>query len=99
MASRALKIDPAKSEQITSELLDESVQPAVFDDVGEVEIAVLAYQYWEERGCPIGSDQEDWFRAEETLKNRRGSLWTAATEHDNNLNYSHTGPPTAFNAD
>jgi hypothetical protein len=27
-------------------------------------IALLAYRYWEERGNPGGSDQEDWFRAE-----------------------------------
>jgi len=27
-------------------------------------IALLAYRYWEERGRPGGSDQEDWFRAE-----------------------------------
>jgi Protein of unknown function (DUF2934) len=33
-------------------------------------IAVLAYQLWIERGCPIGSDQEDWFRAEAILTGR-----------------------------
>lgn len=27
----------------------------------------LAYRLWLERGCPIGSDQEDWFRAENML--------------------------------
>jgi len=27
----------------------------------------LAYQYWEARGRPIGSPEEDWFRAEHTL--------------------------------
>jgi hypothetical protein len=31
------------------------------------EIAAAAYQLWLERGCPIGSDQEDWFRAEATV--------------------------------
>ena len=34
-------------------------------------IAALAYKLWQERGCPIGSDQEDWFRAENELKNRK----------------------------
>lgn len=24
----------------------------------------LAYSYWEERGCPFGSPEVDWFRAE-----------------------------------
>jgi hypothetical protein len=27
-------------------------------------IALLAYTYWEQRGCPIGSPEEDWSRAE-----------------------------------
>jgi hypothetical protein len=30
-------------------------------------IATVAYQLWLVRGCPIGSDREDWFRAEEML--------------------------------
>ena len=30
-------------------------------------IAVLAYQYWQERGCPIGSPEVDWFRAEQEI--------------------------------
>jgi hypothetical protein len=29
--------------------------------------AFLAYQFWQERGCPIGSPDEDWFRAEQEL--------------------------------
>ena len=33
------------------------------------DIATLAYQLWLERGGPIGSDQEDWFRAEMMLTN------------------------------
>jgi len=37
----------------------------------EDEVAALAYKLWQERGCPIGSDQEDWFRAENELKNQK----------------------------
>jgi hypothetical protein len=41
-------------------------------DVSEPEdqqkIAILAYHFWQERGCPIGSPEEDWFRAEQSLK-------------------------------
>jgi hypothetical protein len=33
-------------------------------------IARLAYFYWEERGCPNDSPDEDWFRAEAQLSNR-----------------------------
>ena len=39
-------------------------------------IATLAYELWVQRGCPIGTDQEDWFRAEEEL--RKTSLRTRA---------------------
>ena len=28
----------------------------------------LAYQFWLKRGCPIGSPEDDWFRAEEELQ-------------------------------
>ena len=49
---------------------EEEIQLAAAAPADETDIAVLAYQLWIERGCPIGSDQEDWFRAEEILKNR-----------------------------
>ncbi len=32
------------------------------------EIACLAYESWQQRGCPIGTPEEDWFRAEEQIK-------------------------------
>lgn len=35
----------------------------------ETEIATVAYQLWLDNGCRVGSDQEDWFRAEVMLKN------------------------------
>ena len=31
-------------------------------------VEVLAYQLWLRRGCPVGSDQEDWYQAEADLK-------------------------------
>jgi hypothetical protein len=31
------------------------------------DIAVRAYFYWEARGCPDGSPEEDWLRAEREL--------------------------------
>ena len=34
-------------------------------------IARLAYSYWEARGRPYGSPNEDWFRAEEELRRRK----------------------------
>ena len=34
----------------------------------ESEIATLAYQLWQDNGCPVGSDKEDWFLAKALLK-------------------------------
>jgi Protein of unknown function (DUF2934) len=31
-------------------------------------IAQLAYSYWQARGCPEGSPEEDWLRAEADLR-------------------------------
>jgi hypothetical protein len=36
--------------------------------VGHHEIASLAYELWEARGCPDGSPEDDWFRAVEQLR-------------------------------
>ena len=47
----------------------ESVKTSATVGPTESKIATIAYQLWLDRGCPIGSDQEDWFRAEEMLKN------------------------------
>ena len=33
--------------------------------------ALLAYHLWMERGCPVGSPAEDWFRAERALHSRQ----------------------------
>jgi hypothetical protein len=31
-------------------------------------IARVAYSYWQERGCPEGSPEQDWLRAEEAVQ-------------------------------
>jgi Protein of unknown function (DUF2934) len=41
-------------------------------------IAELAYMMWEKRGRPLGSSQEDWFRAEHDL--RRSREWSLPNE-------------------
>lgn len=37
---------------------------------GHNDIAALAYQLWQDRGCPEGSAEEDWFQAAEILRSR-----------------------------
>ncbi len=34
------------------------------------ELEALAYEYWQERGGPSGSPDEDWYRAEKELHRR-----------------------------
>jgi hypothetical protein len=48
----------------------ESVKTSTAVRPTESEIATLAYQLWQDNGCPVGSDKADWFRAEAMLKNR-----------------------------
>jgi Protein of unknown function (DUF2934) len=40
-------------------------------------VAILAHFYWEARGCPNDSSDEDWFRAEADLHNHRAVTATA----------------------
>jgi len=50
-------------EKVTPEKVSDVVPP-------QGDIAVLAYFYWEARGCPDGSPEEDWLRAEQELLDR-----------------------------
>jgi hypothetical protein len=34
------------------------------------QIAALAYQYWQARGCEHGAPEDDWLRAETELKKK-----------------------------
>ena len=37
-------------------------------ELSHIDIQRLAYQFWEDRGRPWGSSEEDWFRAERELR-------------------------------
>jgi Protein of unknown function (DUF2934) len=41
--------------------------------IGELHevIKELAYEYWEERGRPMGSPEVDWYKAEQTMRSSR----------------------------
>lgn len=52
----------------------QNAPPSPADDE---EIRPLAYQFWLERGCPIGTPETDWFRAEAELKASAGDDDTA----------------------
>jgi len=50
------------------------VEPMGDESPSHAEIAVLAYSYWEARGCQGGSPEEDWFRAERELRSQRSKV-------------------------
>jgi hypothetical protein len=41
------------------------------------EVAELAYHFWVNRGCPMGSPDSDWLRAEQELRRKKRSLVNA----------------------
>ena len=41
-------------------------------------VEAMAYQLWLQRGCPVGSDQEDWYRAEKELTSANRAQLRAA---------------------
>ena len=38
------------------------------DQMEERRVAEMAFSFWEDRGRPFGSPDEDWFRAERELR-------------------------------
>jgi len=50
-------------------MVSDSVKATATVSPTEREIAAVAYLLWLHHGCPAGSDQEDWFRAETMLRN------------------------------
>ncbi|MGD0620392.1 MAG: DUF2934 domain-containing protein [Bryobacteraceae bacterium] len=55
----ALAVAPAMEHEIAAAAESQAVSTA--------DIAALAYHLWQDRGCPMGSPEEDWYRAEELL--------------------------------
>ena len=46
---------------------NEPVERSTADDSDHETIAVRAYELWIARGCPIGSPEIDWLRAESEM--------------------------------
>ena len=67
----------AKSTERTDSIAGAHKRPAQTDDRRQPDsaaIAALAYQLWQDRGCPEVSPEEDWSRAEEELQARKVGL-------------------------
>ena len=65
------------SEPETSQAEGEATGLVIEPALDQETIAVLAYYYWEARGCPNDSPHEDWFRAEAELRSRLAAAATA----------------------
>ena len=50
---------------------------------GHDDIAALAYELWQARGCPTGSAEIDWFQAAEELRSRDTSVLERREEKTN----------------
>jgi len=65
--------DSTLSQGLTAEQLEEFRAQLerirnTLDDLDKVRrIAVLAYEFWQQRGCPNGTPEQDWFRAEREI--------------------------------
>lgn len=44
-------------------------------------VTELAYKYWEMRGCPMGSSEEDWYRAEGEIAGECGAYGPLRFDH------------------
>ena len=63
---------------IEPDSIAKSPESARFEPENQQEIATLACEFWQRRGCPDGSPEEDWFRAERELQGRRERRLKAA---------------------
>ncbi len=51
----------------------------VYSTSGDSEVAARAHECWHERGCPEGSPEVDWQRAEEEVRLRRRTATAGAS--------------------
>jgi hypothetical protein len=57
---------------LAQEATKQAMEPEPLDVSFREEVELLAYLFWQQRGCPEGSPEEDWFRAEKTLTEGAG---------------------------
>jgi hypothetical protein len=58
---------------ITTTAVKEIAEPE-----NQQKVAALAYEFWQARGCPEGTPEEDWFRAEMELAGLKGMAQKAS---------------------
>jgi hypothetical protein len=61
------KITTTRQDGITTTRVEEISKPE-----NQQQIAILAYKFWQTRGCPEGTPEEDWFRAKQEIVTTKG---------------------------
>jgi len=63
---------PSVSVRLTVDPLNRAERElaAYGSDLNEEDIAAVAYELWQARGCPSGSPDEDWFQALQIVRSR-----------------------------
>lgn len=77
MAGRALTLD-SKVPKPGATAASSTAQTEAAQSLNPVDIAARSYELWQERGCPVGSPEVDWFRAEDELRERYTRTRSAA---------------------
>jgi Protein of unknown function (DUF2934) len=67
------KSTTARNDGITTTALEKIPEPG-----HEQRVAEIAYEFWQARGCPDGTPDEDWFRAEQELAALKGMAQKAS---------------------
>jgi hypothetical protein len=70
MSKEKKNANPSVALTIDSRNQAERELTALGNDLGEEDMAALAYELWQARGCPDGSPDEDWYQAVEILRSR-----------------------------
>jgi len=69
MSSPRLAISESSQQQGQLQVgTERQPQQQITNNVQPQAIANLAYELWQQRGCPMGSPEEDWNRAEQLLQ-------------------------------
>jgi hypothetical protein len=58
----------AAGSRLSSDAPVDSAPLDSFESLNHEDIARLAFALWEDRGCPQGSPNDDWFQAERELR-------------------------------
>jgi hypothetical protein len=61
---------PAKPKKSTPKKTDAATGILMVKPLSQAEVAALAHRFWAERGYQHGQHVDDWFRAEQELRNK-----------------------------